>query len=731
MSCPSTRHLFILSLAFIPAKINTLYLYLWVSLLGLFISLIAHSQPAIDRQAVVGRHHVHINEVDTLNPLTLGNGRFAMTMDVTGLQTFPDHYHQGIPLGTMSEWGWHSFPSDEQYRIEETLQPLASHGRTVPYARQWPADSRAGQAANYLRQNPHRIHLATVGWYVQKKDGSPVTIADIKNVDQTLDVWSGELISRFEIEGIPVEVISFVSQRDDQLSVKVNSTLLKEGRLGLNINFPYPTDQFLDEAVLFDPDEPGRLTIARRDSMRVSIQRDLDSTRYFTQYASSATVSAQATAHGFRLRPTTKLATWTFTCTFAPTDKPRSESSFEGIQQQARADFHQFWNTGGMIDFGATDDPRAAELERRMILSLYLTKVNCGGSSPPQETGLTYNSWYGKPHMEMLWWHGVHFALWGRPEVLGKQLDWYVRSMKVAQEIAQRQGFKGVRWQKMTDNEGGETASSVGSYLIWQQPHPIYFAELMYRANEGETMLAKYYPIVEQTAEFMADFAGYDTKKKQYVLGPGVIPAQERFDPATTFNPTYELAYWRWALETAQQWRERLGKERDKHWDTVLHGLSPLPQQEGLYLATGSAPDSYTTEKYMTDHPSVLGTYGMLPATPGLDKQVMQRTFDKIWTDWQWHDTWGWDFPMTAMTATRLGDPEKAVDALLMPIVTNTYLKNGHNYQTKRLRLYLPGNGGSLTALAMMAAGTDETNTSHPGFPEDWVVVSEGLHPMP
>jgi hypothetical protein len=39
---------------------------------------------------------------------------------------------------------------------------------------------------------------------------------------------------------------------------------------------------------------------------------------------------------------------------------------------------------------------------------------------------------------------------------------------------------------------------------------------------------------------------------------------------------------------------------------------------------------------------------------------------------------------MTAMSAARLGDPEKAVGALLMDKRTNTYLVNGHNYQDSR-----------------------------------------------
>lgn len=212
----------------------------------------------------------------------------------------------------------------------------------------------------------------------------------------------------------------------------------------------------------------------------------------------------------------------------------------------------------------------------------------------------------------------------------------------------------------------------------------------------------------------------------------GLIPAQERFKAETTFNPTYELAYWEWALKTAQQWRRRLGMERNAKWDDVIAKLSPLPKQDGVYLATESATDSYTNPEYKTDHPSVLGAYGMLPETSLLDKAVMKNTFNLVWDTWSWNDTWGWDFPMTAMTAARLNMPEKAIDALLMNVKTNTYLVNGHNYQDDRLRLYLPGNGGLLTAIAMMCAGWDGNTIENPGFPKDgtWKVKWEGFKKM-
>jgi len=59
----------------------------------------------INRQEVVERHRVIVSELDTLASLTVGNGKFAFTVDATGLQSFPEYYTNGIPLGTQSEWG--------------------------------------------------------------------------------------------------------------------------------------------------------------------------------------------------------------------------------------------------------------------------------------------------------------------------------------------------------------------------------------------------------------------------------------------------------------------------------------------------------------------------------------------------------------------------------------------------------------------------------------------------
>ena len=229
----------------------------------------------------------------------------------------------------------------------------------------------------------------------------------------------------------------------------------------------------------------------------------------------------------------------------------------------------------------------------------------------------------------------------------------------------------------------------------------------------------------------MASYPVWDVAAKRYVLGPPLIPAQESYGAqrAKVINPTFELAYWWWGLETAQQWRVRLGMRREPSWDRVLSGLPKPVVRGGIYAAIAVAPYTITT-----DHPSMLGALGMLPPTPLIDAATMNRTLDSVFANWDWPSTWGWDYPLIAMSAARLGRPGKALDALLVDTPKNRYSANGHNYQRPNLPLYLPGNGGLLYALAMMAAGWDGGPRGHaPGFPDDgsWTVRWEGLAPAP
>ncbi len=551
--------------------------------------------------------------------------------------------------------------------------------------------------------------------------------SQISNIDQTLDMWSGTVTSDFKVDSRPVKVMTACHPDRDMISAEITSA----AHLPVVFRMPYPTGAHADDACDWTRDSLHITEVVRSGSNSALLRHTLDDTSYYINVSWTGNVTPEVKGRNeWVLRPSSD--TWSFTAEFTPAESAAGVTVAADVRKESTRYWDYFWRSGGVVDFSKCTDPRAAELERRVVLSQYLLATQCAGSTPPQETGLTYNSWFGKFHLEMIWWHQAQFALYGHENLLARTLPWYETVMPIAREIARRQGFEGVRWMKMTDPSGIEAPSKVGSFLIWQQPHLIYLAELLHRANPGAGVIEKYAGQVEETARFMESFATYDADNNRYTL-KGVIPAQETLRAAETVNPPFELSYWHFGLLTANKWRERRGLPRNQKWDEIAASLSRLAAKDSLYLAAETAPQTYEDIRFTSDHMAVLGALGILPESHLLEFDTMNSTFDWIYDNWNWDKTWGWDYPTTAMCATRLGEPEKAVNALLMDKRTNTYLPNGHNFQDNRLRCYLPGNGGLLTTIALMTAGWDGCKVKNPGFPKDgtWDVRWEGIKPMP
>ncbi len=710
---------------------------------------------AIDRHAVVNRNNPIITEANNLASLTVGNGHFATTVDITGLQSFPFDYGAGVPLNAMSDWGWHKFENTKQLTPSESEKTFDfGHGHEEIYAVEYKKaeDGRHKDATDYFRVNPHRLNLGTIGLDLKDKSGNQFALQDLTSIRQEQKLWDGEIESRFTADGEPVEVTTGVHPAKDALYARIKTKLLKDQRATVSLRFSYPTGKHADDGNDWTKEERHLSRIISQDANTALIERTLDSTKYYVrvQWEGAATLKA-CDHHYFEL--STNSDVLTFTAEYTQNTAALTGEAYEYDQYHKATLRHwsRWWNQGAIVDFSQCTDPRAKELERRVVLSQYLTQINCANNMPPQESGLTYNTWFGRPHLEMTWWHVVDFALWNRPEVVEQILRWYNDSAyPVARQIAQRQGFKGVRWMKMTDPWAGEAPSNTGSFLIWQQPHYIYLAEEMYRANPTAETLRQYGEQVEATAEFMADFVTDDAKTNRYIL-KGATAMQECMTKDISYNHPFELAYWRYGLNIAQQWRKRQGKARIALWDDIINRLSTLPEQNGIYTAgipqgefseaeafdPFGKPDKKVetfAEKCRNDHPAVLGACGMLPPTLLFDEGKMKKTLDWVMKHWNWQTTWGWDYGMIAMAAARLGDPETALSALLIDTQKNTYLPNGHNFQTPdRLRIYLPGNGALLSAIAMMCAGWDGcTEPLNPGFPKDgqWNVRWEGLQRM-
>lgn len=691
---------------------------------ALFMACQQEDNKTINRFDLVSRHNVIIEEVDSLNSLSIGNGDFAFTVDITGLQSFPEYYSTGVPLGTFSNWCWHSDPNEQNYNHAQTLKYFKSGGRDVGYYHDFGREqtSERAKASSFLRQNPHRLNMALVGLKVLDENGELCNLEAIKNPKQVLNLWTGEITSQFEIQGQAVIVNTVCHPENDMIACQISSPLIDSGRLFVEFRFP-EADRGWKNRDGWGADESHQSQIQETSARGATISHRQDSTNYLLNINHSAGKLGASAAHSYELIPDKGSDSLSFTFAFAQQAKNIAVANgFEDLQQASFHHWEEFWLKGGAVDFSDCTDERAFELERRVILSRYLTQVNCSGSLPPQETGLTYNSWFGKFHLEMHWWHGVHFALWQKGSTLEKQMQYYRDVKEEALALADLQGYRGLRWPKMVGPDGFTSPSTVGNYLIWQQPHYIYFAELLYQTSpKKDSIIQAYQDLVFETAEFMASYPNFDSIGDRYVLGPALIPAQETFHAVSTINPTFELTYWHWALDKAIAWEKRQDREPPASWLEVKKKLSLLPVADSVYLFTEDGIDSYTNDRYISDHPAVLGSLGMLPETGLVDRPTMRRSFDKIVERWNWPSTWGWDFPLVAMAAAELDLPGQAIDFLMLDVQKNTYLPNGHNFQDGRLTLYLPGNGGLLTAVARMCTKDQ--------FPKDgtWEVRWENL----
>lgn len=701
-----------------------------LSFAAVCLALLASSSAsaAIDRQALVQRHNVVVTQVDPESPLSVGNGDFAFTVDPTGFQTFEDLFHRrGIPLETLSTWAWHSFPNTEGVTLEDAMLTYNFHGRTIKFA-----GKQESPAGAYFRQNPHPIPLGQIALFYK---GRLVQPEDLSSIRQSLDLWTGQVRSEYRLDGQPVLVETAADGARSIVAIRLESPLVKSGDLSVRIRFAYSyTPGGRNKpALVWDQGDKHTTTIAQSSPQSARLARVLDDSRYqvLLEWKGGAKLT-EAAPHDFRLTPsgTDALA---FTCTFWP-DENIPSSSFTGVAESGAKAWHRYWTTGGMVDFSRSTDTRARELERRVILSQYLIRVNYSGHFPPAEDGLTNITWFGKHNSEMYYWHAAQFYAWGRTELLEKGLEWYRRILPLAVQDAASQGFAGARWPKMAGIDGRPSPGTINPFIIWNQPNPIALCELVYRDRKDKATLEKYRDIVFESANFLASFAFLDPETQRYVLGPPIKNVSEDSGENKTRNPTFELAYWYYGLQVAQQWRERLGLPRDPKWADILARLSPLPVRDGKYVEIETFPDMYEREKSLPT--SMLMALGFMPKVEVVDLETLRRTFHAV-NEHNGIDHWSsWQIGQAALTAARLHEFDTAVHILTMQTPRNRFMNAGHVRRPKEPEgcpAYLPVNASLLLAVGLMAGGWDSgPEGPAPGFPRDgWAVEVEGMNRMP
>lgn len=704
-------------------------------LIPAFLFLTFHSvlfsqedQKPIDRKALVARHQ--FNSTDPLLLYPVGNGEFCFNVDGTGLQTFCGD--------TYAHWGWHETPLPEGVKREDIpVNGTYQKGRNKGFD-ELPKDKK--NLLSWLRANPHLFNLARIRFI--RGDMKQIEPKEITKTQRNFDLWTGIHKTDFVLDGKSVQVETVVGDHD-QLGIRVISDLLDQGSLQIVIDFPYlgihggTTDREGRFTPGFKTAQNGWTGNFKEETMHSTKVLRLEKAGLaLHRIADDLHYDVLIIGKNFKVFPDSNGANHQFL--FSPREKeielvlqfgPNPDAmrrDFAQLCAESKSRWEQYWTSGGVIDLSRSTDKRWKELERRIVLSQFLMRSCSAGSFPSAESGLlAMDPWGNRFHMEMVWWHLAHYFLWDRDQYAQKALECYQWLKGPAQSLAEQCGYKGCQWQKAVGPSARSQFWKGNLILLWKQPHPMFFAELDYRNHPEKKTLEKWAGILEETANFMADYPIKD-EKGIYHLDP-VMPPSEL---GCTKDTVFDLAYWRFGLQLANTWRERMGLEKNSDWESVKNNLAPLPvNAEGVFVHSAEWSDTYTKRNW--EHPDPIGVFGMLPPLDGVDPIIAEKTVEKVMKTWQWNRCWGWDFPWMAMAAARTGQPEKAIEILFSDSPRNEYDLRGVNLGGPCP--YLPGNGGLLYAVAMMAAGWDGAPEGNaPGFPkEGWIVRHEGLKKAP
>ncbi|CDE26963.1 putative uncharacterized protein [Clostridium sp. CAG:307] len=583
------------------------------------------------------KYNLKFNHIDSKNPVTIGNGDFAITLDQTGTQSLYEIY-KDIPLSTMSNKNWF-------YKDKKDIKPSYVDGKAYML---FNLDNDPNYQTN--RQYPFKYSFMQILLYDNDK---LIDINNIKDVKQELDLYKGIVTSSFNYKEKINKTISFIYQDHDEFNFKLQSDNLN---LALKFNYPSYTKNGYRLDIL-----PNVLVKEDRITLLYDDKNSLS----------------------FKLKSSSNYQIVENTLIFDDNNVSFS-LALDEIKEGKLLD--EFWKCDNGIIIIDNE-----ELVKKMVLSKYLLHVNSTGIYPPQESGLTYNCWNSKFHLEM---HLIH-SLWNiynnHVGDLVKSFDYYLSIMPSSLKRASLNGYKGLRFPKMTGPDGEDSPSNIGPLLIWQAPHILFMLQEIYYLYNKENIIKKYEPLISGTIDFMISFLTLKDSKYQ-MLDP-LLEACESIPLDRCQNPSFELEYWRYTLERQPKIDTVLyGHQRYDYLDITSKIITPK-EDDGIYLKTYGVIDKYDLYK---DHP----TEGFLMSffkSKIVDKEKMVKTIDYILKNMDLSSYWGWDFPFLGLSLLNCGEIEKSIEVTQLNTINNQYLYNGYNTSPRDdLKAYLPGNGAFL-----------------------------------
>jgi protein-glucosylgalactosylhydroxylysine glucosidase len=283
---------------------------------------------AVNLYELVSAGSIRNSGKDTLSAVPAGNGNFTFAADITGLQTFPELYSNDYSLITTSDW----FSKDTAYN-----------------------------------------NLGIIGLTILKTDGSEISFADIENPVQRLDLWTGEIESRFDIEGVPVQIKTVCHPDYDMVSFKITSGLIEKYRLRIKISFP--TAVSLQSSSVLRSAEVFKTTVIPDTNNLTIFKRDNGTENYeIIVWCNNSELKALS-GNVYNILPVKADTVYSFTCQFLNKSENGRVQTFGETEAASRKFWYKFWNDAIRTGLITDKDIHDKRLIKHVILSRYLNKL--------------------------------------------------------------------------------------------------------------------------------------------------------------------------------------------------------------------------------------------------------------------------------------------------------------------------------------------------------------------
>ena len=272
-----------------------------------------------DRNVLLRRNSPIVQSFDSLATLSVGNGEFAMSVDPTGLQTFPERYTKDNALITQSKW----------------------------------ADR----------------HLGIIGLEFP----TTTTIEDFANIEQMLVLNSGIIKTSYTLQGKPISIYTTCHPKRNLVAAHMKSEL----PIPIKICFPYTKEDA--SSLLWDANRKHRTKLISKRNNSIVFERTIDAVTYYVVFQWQGDVSVVKKTDNYYVMTPSK-GHFAFSCEFLPRFTTTFDDiilpTFKEVAEESATEWSSYWSGDCIQELADSTHLFTPEEERQLLLDCYNSTIS-------------------------------------------------------------------------------------------------------------------------------------------------------------------------------------------------------------------------------------------------------------------------------------------------------------------------------------------------------------------